>query len=114
MLVFEFASKLAVSRTCCAYPLQIRSLRATITGLQAAAGHTADVEAAGLRQRLAQLEAVVRARDKELDKLRSIKVGALGGKGPGGGYPAVWCFARASLYMTMACCTLRGVCGMWV
>nr|BAI63221.1 basal body protein [Chlamydomonas reinhardtii] len=52
---------------------EIRSLRATITGLQAAAGHTADVEAAGLRQRLAQLEAVVRARDKELDKLRSIK-----------------------------------------
>ncbi|KAG2450781.1 hypothetical protein HYH02_004618 [Chlamydomonas schloesseri] len=57
---------------------EIRSMRATISGLQAAAGHSADVEVVALRQRVVQLEALVRSRDKELDKLKNIKEASVG------------------------------------
>ncbi|GIL44765.1 hypothetical protein Vafri_2272 [Volvox africanus] len=52
---------------------EIRSLRATITGLQCASSHNADVEGATLRQRVTQLEALLRTRDKELEKLKTTK-----------------------------------------
>ncbi|GLI64985.1 hypothetical protein VaNZ11_008410 [Volvox africanus] len=52
---------------------EIRSLRATITGLQCASSHNADVEGATLRHRVSQLEALLRTRDKELEKLKTTK-----------------------------------------
>ncbi|GIM00811.1 hypothetical protein Vretimale_5731 [Volvox reticuliferus] len=52
---------------------EIRSLRATITGLQCASSHNTDVAGAMLRQRVAQLEAMLRSRDKEMEKLKTTK-----------------------------------------
>ncbi|PNH02559.1 hypothetical protein TSOC_011452 [Tetrabaena socialis] len=52
---------------------EVRSLRATVTGLQSVSGHSADVEVTGLRQRVAQLETQLRARDKEVEKLKATK-----------------------------------------
>lgn len=54
---------------------QVRSLRAAVGGLQSAAAHGAEVEGAALRARVAQLEAQLRARDKELEKAKAIMVG---------------------------------------
>ncbi|EFJ49191.1 hypothetical protein VOLCADRAFT_117327 [Volvox carteri f. nagariensis] len=57
---------------------EIRSLRATIAGLQSATSHSSDVEGAVLRQRVAQLEGLLRNRDKEVEKLKSIKEAEVG------------------------------------
>ena len=65
----------SLSPACSCFPgLQIKALRATISGLQASASHSTDVELTNMRSRVAQLEATLRARDKEVEKVRAIKV----------------------------------------
>ena len=49
---------------CCVH--QVKSLRDTITGLQAGGQHSADVALVQAKQRLAQMEATLKARDKEV------------------------------------------------
>ncbi|GLC33253.1 hypothetical protein PLESTM_000040900 [Pleodorina starrii] len=57
---------------------EIRSLKATVAGLQSASSHSSDVEGAALRQRVAQLEGLLRNRDKEVEKLKATKEAVVG------------------------------------
>jgi hypothetical protein len=50
--------------------LQIKALNATVAGLQLSGAQVAEADSAALRARVAQLEATLRGRDKELERLR--------------------------------------------
>ena len=54
-------------------PVQLVSLRECIASLQAGAACSADSDAASSRQRVLQLEAALKAKEKEAEKLRSMR-----------------------------------------
>lgn len=54
--------------------LQMKMLQEQVVGLQAAVEYAGGTELAAARTRASQLEATLRARDKELEKLKTVRV----------------------------------------
>ncbi|GLC50209.1 hypothetical protein PLESTB_000354400 [Pleodorina starrii] len=57
---------------------EIRSLKATVAGLQSASSHSSDVEGAALRQRVGHSRGARGNRDKEVEKLKATKEAVVG------------------------------------
>jgi hypothetical protein len=66
-------SRLTIASACPDRPhisLQIRDLKSTVQSLQLSAAQSVDAEVATLRGKVAQLEAGLKSKDKELEKMR--------------------------------------------